>query len=286
MSLNREDLIKNLEEGSIEGVEAAEAASLLKILKRTDETKDAVKMVMEKTVDPEKLAWLGKLIDKGYERNLNTLNQFGLYDVENPKENDKEAPALDEVKGKILYSVTPEQVEAISGMQRPVLLLVPNTSGKRYLEALDGKKPIEGQINAYVSEWTRGALKRADKKDNVVEDDISGWKWAIVEGDTELPAPKDNRELLETRLETFKRENESKGVNGMDLKQYTLLQMQALLEGKPLDQQSCTILSGEPVKNSLVAACNWNARKVYLAECFVNFQDVDARFRPSVMGRI
>lgn len=280
MSLNREELIKNLEAG-VDGVEVGEAALLLEILKKTDKTKQAVQTVMEGTIDPEKLEWLGKILDKGYARNMSTLKEFGLYDEENPKENDKKAPTLGEVKEKVLSSITLGQMEVILGMERPVLLLVPNTSLKRYLEALDSKKPIKGQINAHVIEWIIGVLKRAD------EYDISAWDWAIVESERELPPPKDNNELLEARIKTFENENEGKDVNGMDLRQYILLQMQALLEGKPIDNQYYwTILNGEPVKDSYVAGGAWFGDRVKLGRNNVGDQADRGRFRPSPKGRI
>lgn len=284
-NFNKKNLIEG-ETGS-ESTGVSEAGSLL-AKKTRMVTNKKVGKVLDRTVDPEKLEWLGKLLDKGYERSINTLKQFGLYDEENQKDNDKKVSTLDEVKRAVLSSVTPEQIEVISDMQRPLLLLVPNTSRERYLKALDSKKPIQGQIDAYVPEYNKWALKQSDEEDNVVGNDILGWRWAIVEGDTVLPGSADNREILRTRIRNFRTENEGKGIKEMDLKQYILLQMQTLLEGKPVDQETTwTTLIGEPnVTKARVVRGSWDTNRVRLSyENVINWRG-GARFRPSVMGEL
>lgn len=187
-----------------------------------------------------------------------------------------------------------EESEDINQMQKPVLQLWPITSSERNLTALNGNKPMDRQIDAYVSPWTKGALKRADVRDGVGEGEtITGWNVAITEG---VNAPDvlegdDTDKILDDRLVWFQDAHPNRGT---DLKRYMKLQQARFAKetARPVDDlfgedNTWTMLNGEPVHEGCVAGGYWYAdyRRVDLRESSVRDRNAYARFRLSVMRR-
>ena len=210
------------------------------------------------------------------------------------KEGDKPMPTAEEVI-RSFSDLTPEELEDINRMRKPVLQLVPVTSSQRVLKDLNGNKPMDRQEDAYVSPWTEGAFERADARDGVTdgEEAIIGWNVAITEG---ANAPNvlegdDVNKKLDDRLAWFQTAH---GDRGTDLKRYMKLQQAGFAEetARPIDDfwgqdKTWTMLNGEPIHDSRVAGGDWSDhnRRVILREFSVGNQDDNARFRLSVMRR-
>ena len=242
---------------------------------------------------PEISEYINKLTDAQYEGTMGTLKTFNLYDPEQPQEGDVPAPTLEHAKEIFANQVTPEQLEAIKGMEKPTLQLIPITSMNRYIKALDSCKPMEKQDDAYVPPWHREAFESADKRDGVTGNDtIIGWRIAVTEGAKEPKIlPGDNiEESLRDRNIRFKQECGSRGVSGVDLKRMFASMMESLKNGEPLndycrDNGTWTFANEEGEKDGRVSGVYWsvNDRRVNLSVRYAARQSRVARFRASVM---
>ena len=236
---------------------------------------------------------INELADAQYEDTMGTLKTFELYNPEQPQEGDIPAPTLEQAKETLANQVTPEQLEAIKGMEKPTLQLIPITSMNRYIKALDSCKPMEKQGNAYVSPWHREAFERADKRDGVTGNDtIIGWKIAVTEGAKEPKMlPGDNiKETPRDRNAKFKQEYGRKDVSGVDLKRILSLMMDSLKSGEPIndycrDNGTWTFVNEEGEKDGYVSGVNWfdPDRRVFLDGDRAGNRSDNARFRASVM---
>lgn len=210
------------------------------------------------------------------------------------KEGDKPCPSIEDAV-RNFADLSPEELADINQMQKPVFQLWPITGSKRNLEDLNGNKPMNGQVDAYVSPWTKGALERADARDGVTDsgEKIVGWNIAITEG-TNAPDVLEGDDVdkrLEDRLAWFQTAHPNRGT---DLKRYMKLQQAGFAKktARPVDDfwgqdKTWTMLNGEPIHEGCVAGGNWRAdvRLVLLSERDVNVQSDCARFRLSVMRR-
>lgn len=249
---------------------------------------DDMRNVMEGFLEQRELRGpidIEKFVGKHFEaaKALNTL-----------KEGDKPCPSIEDAV-RNFADLSPEELEDINRMQRPVFQLWPITSSERNLKDLNSNKPMDRQIDASVSPWTKGALERADARDGVTdaEGTIVGWNIAITEG---VNAPHvlegdDVNEKLEDRLEWFKTAHPNRKT---DLKRFMKLQQAGFAKetARPVDDlfgedKTWTMLNGEPVHEGCVAGGFWYAsgRRVILFEGRVSFQFASARFRLSVMRR-
>ncbi|EKD63007.1 MAG: hypothetical protein ACD_51C00365G0001 [uncultured bacterium] len=234
-----------------------------------------------------------KLVDEQYANRLGKLKARGLYNPEQPKEGDVPPPTPDQTKDILKKQLTPDQSEVIKGMKKPVLQLVPVTSMARYVESMNAHKPMSGQIDAYVSEWSKGALQRADVRDGVVGDNtIVGWRIAVTEGEKEPEVLKGDNlgKTLRQRDAWFKQEYGKKGASGVDLKRMLLLEQDSLEDGEPINDYvkqdgTWTFVNEEPENNGGVAGVGWSgsARRVVLAEDLADILYNGARVRASVV---
>lgn len=210
------------------------------------------------------------------------------------KEGDKPFPSVEDAI-KHFADLSPEELADINQMQKPVFQLLPITSSERNLKDLNENKPMDKQIDAYVSPWTKRAFERADARDGVTDsgETILGWNIAITEG-TNAPGVlegDDVNEKIEDRLEWFQTAHPNRGA---DLKRCMKLQQAGFAKepARPVDDlfgedSTWTMLNGEPIHEGCVAGGDWNVnfRRVRLSEGDVSLQYGRARFRLSVMRR-
>ncbi|MBI4975338.1 hypothetical protein HZC20_01545 [Candidatus Peregrinibacteria bacterium] len=210
------------------------------------------------------------------------------------KEEDKPFPSVEDAI-RNFTDLSPEELEDINQMRNPVFQLLPITSSERNLKDLNGNKPTAGQIDVCVSPWAKGALERADARDNVTDsgETIVGWNIAITEGTNAPDVLKgdDVDRTLENRLAWFQSTHPNRGI---DFTRYMKLQQAGFAKNpaRPVDDYferdgTWTMLNGEPTHNGCVASGRWDAggRRVYLVRHYVEFQDAGARFRLSVIRR-
>lgn len=264
-----------------------------------------VKALLRTAVDDVEIAkYINGLVNTQYEGSLDTLKTFNLYNPEQPQEGDVPAPTLEQAKEILTNQITPEQLEVIKNMEVPTLQLIPITSINRYVKALDSHKPMDNQNNVLISDWHRGAFKRADKRNGITDNTITDWTIAITEGAKEPKLLKgdDGIGTLRERNAWFKRKFERKDVSGVDLKRMLALMMDSLKKRKLINDY-CSIYDGtwtfvneEGEKNGFFSSVSWDDyyRRVILGErkdfcqlilnvdCAVGRYSY-ARFRTSVM---
>lgn len=210
------------------------------------------------------------------------------------KEGDKPCPSIEDAV-RNFADLSPEELADINRIQKPVFQLWPIASSERNLEDLNGNKSMDGQVDALVSPWIKGALERADARDGVTDsgETIVGWDIAITEG-TNAPdvlEGDDTNKELKDRLTWFQTVHPNRGA---DLKRFMKLQQAGFAKNppRPVDDlfgqdSTWTMLNGEPIHDNCVAGGCWfdDDRQVLLLEYYVDSQDVSARFRLSVMRR-
>jgi hypothetical protein len=264
-------------EDSFGGKSRAEyAEQVRKVIGLKDENEQA-----EGGLTPEQVKQLETIVKEQYESAVQLLKVSGLL-----KDSDKN-PSKSKVENLLKNNISPEQFEVIKRMEKPTLQLVPKRTCAEYVTALNKNKPMPNQNDAYVSDWTKKAFERADKKDK-------GYRIVITEGSytpTMLPG-EDIDKTVGKRCEWFKNEFQDKGVSGIDLKSYMLLQMSGFTKASPRSvddvngvDQTWTMLTGEEISGNRGAGGHWyaNNRQVYLFGSNTDVPRNSARFRASVM---
>ncbi|MBI2634236.1 hypothetical protein HYW82_01025, partial [Candidatus Peregrinibacteria bacterium] len=142
------------------------------------------------------------------------------------------------------------------------------------------------------SDWHKEVIVRADKRDEVQGENITGWKIAVTEGAKE-PKLLDGDNInatLRQRSKWFVEEFGKKGISGVDLKRMLLTMMESLEEGVPVNDimkqdGTWTFVNMEPEKDCYVSGVRWldNNRQVLLYEYYADVQADNARLRASVM---
>ena len=167
-------------------------------------------------------------LEEGYIRALDTQKCFQLLKGE-------KAPDF----GQVLKTFTPEMLAAARNFQNPELRLV--TKGRSFndlIAAMNAHKTIPDQRNAYVEKEYK---KHADLKPE-------NWGAHIIEA----PKNADRQDFdditltLGERLTAFTKYKETAKVGGMDRLKYAHLMMQAMMRGKPIDDESWTMLDEDP----------------------------------------
>ncbi len=245
--------------------------------------------------DVEIAKFVDGLVDSQFQGSMDTLKTFGLYNPEQPQEGDVPAPTMEQAKEILARQVTSEQLEVIKKMEKPSLQLIPVTSMARYATALDSYKPMEGQNDAYVSDWHEKAFVRADERDGVKDNTIIGWRIAVTEGAKEpkLLEGDDASRTLRERGQWFAQEYAKKGVSGVDLKRILALMMDSLKDGTPMNDcwkqdGTWTFVNGEPEENGDVSGVGWldRSHRVFLNEDSADSRDDRARLRASVVVEV
>lgn len=235
---------------------------------------------------------LSVVIEAGYRDIELVLDKFEIED------GDAMMPNLNVVKDTVFHSVTGKELDIISSMECPVFLIAPVTSGIRYLAALnkwigsqdvfsDTKNQTNDEVEldsddsyVFVSDWGQGAIDRLEKSNNITGEKIVGWRWAFVDGATGVAKPGDADEFLIGRIKKF----EAKNGQGISLYEYMMLVMVSLKNGKPIDQNTWTVISGEPIHKDSVLGGYFDAGYFYLQMSIVGVPYPAARFRSAISG--
>jgi hypothetical protein len=172
----------------------------------------------------------------------------------------KGMPTWEQVK----KGLTPEVLGKVLKLAEPTLLLVPPTTRKSKVEAID-KHKVKGQTHdTYTYElndndlWNGGKSKTENK-----------WKVSIVEGVQDVEQDEEIYDGKRTNFEMSKawvKKYEDQGLDVVnDADAYLTLMMKGLVEGKPIDPNTYTVLNGKNLtKTSLVARGLWRDAQVRL----------------------
>jgi len=180
----------------------------------------------------------GLNLEAQYGECLSTLKHYGfLAENGEVKEGDVQPPTLE----KTISIFKPEELEIASHFQKPVLLLIPETSFTAKVRAMNSHKQKVQKNDAFVD----CAYAQTDSS----VDKIIGWRVIIADGAQEMRAHKDTRPDLHfgARIMIRKGVRKIPYEKGMDRHKYILLMMDAIRSGKPIDKKSRTILDDDPV---------------------------------------
>jgi len=183
---------------------------------------------------------------------------------------------------QIKKGLTSEVLDKALKLAEPTLLLVPPTTRKSKVEAID-KHKVKGQTHdTYTYElndndlWNGGKSKTENK-----------WKVSIVEGVQDIEQDEEIYDGKRTNYEMSKawvKKYEDQGLEAMEgADAYLTLMMKGLAEGKPIDKNFFTVLNGKNLtKSSLVALGYWRDLQVNLRYAFPAETNLYLRLRGSV----
>ena len=214
-----------------------------------------------------------------YVKRLETLRHYGfLSENGETKECDVSPPSFE----KTMSMFKPEELDIARHFQKPVFLLIPETSFSAKVQALNAYKQGIQKKDTYVH-------------DNYIRTDsgshkIIGWRAVIVDGAQEIEPYEGDLLHLRDSERIKNRQNVRKpNEKGMDRHKYILLMMEAISNGDPIDKKVITLLDDDPA----FTASYLPKAKFYLAFNQVCFTWCDppyfydyGRFRSSVGGDI
>ncbi len=174
-------------------------------------------------------------------------------------------PTLESIKKALTNNL--EVARKTQQLEKPTLLLIPATSRQSKVKVIDEHK-VEGQEDdTYTHRFEDNDLWNGGEPDEVEAD--NKWRVEIVEGIQDVPQDKEiyngkrnNYEMLKLWVEKLN----NKGLDVInDADAYLTLMMRSLVDGKPVDSKTYTVLNGKSLtKGSLVALGLWNVDGVYL----------------------
>ena len=217
-------------------------------------------------------------LEAQYFERLDTLKHYGfLTENGETREGDVPVPSYE----KALSTFKPEELEIANHFQKPMLLLVPETSFAAKIQALDAHRQRMQQNYTYVDE----IFSRTD----VSSGKIVGWRAVIVDSAKEMESYEGDILYLEfnKRIENRKAARRP-GEKGMDRHRYALLMMEAIRNGDPVDQELCTLLDDDPALSDYgvpVARFSRSCLAVDFDWASPRPLGGNARFRSSVGGR-
>jgi len=220
-----------------------------------------------------------KKLELQYDERLETLKHYGfLSESGKAKKGDVPPPSIEKAMG----TFKPEELEIASHFQKPMLLLVPETSFAAKIKALDAHKQGMQGNDTYVYKIYTDSDSGSDK--------ITGWRVVIVDGaqEMEIYEGDDLGARVGRRIENRKKARKP-GEKGMDRHRYVLLMMEGIKIGNPIDLTAYTLLDDDPaLSDSSVPNAGFlpGRRKVSFGEGNPEHVSVCARFRSSVGGDV
>lgn len=202
-----------------------------------------------------------------YKKRIETLNFFGLNDIRFP------------YYETVIKSFTKEELELAKTFQEPTLLLIPECSFQRKIEAINNHKTMPNQKDCYVDE-----IYNPPKENNA----ISCYRAMIAEGAKEMNMKEgDNLNFILLDRIQDRKANRKTYEKGMDRNSYAILMMEALKKGDPIDVNGWTLLDNDEANSmACVPFALWgygNDRVRFSADD--SFEQFDgALFRSSVGG--
>jgi len=220
-----------------------------------------------------------KKLELQYDERLETLKHYGfLSESGEAKEGDIPPPSIE----KAMSTFKLEELEIASHFQKPMLLLIPETSFAAKIKALDAhKQGMQGNdtyVNIIYTDSDSGSAK------------ITGWRVVIADGAQEMKTYEgdDLGARGGRRIENRKKARKP-GEKGMDRHKYALLMMEAIRNGDPIDKEKYTLLDDDPaLRDSRVPLANFHPdyREVNFNASNPGVVDDLARFRSSVGGDV
>ncbi len=216
-------------------------------------------------------------LETQYGKRLDTLKHYGfLNESGKVKEGDIAQPSFEKAMG----TFKPEELEIASNFQKPTLLLIPETSFKAKVKAMDSHKQGMQENDTYVHHIYGETDSGSDK--------ITGWRAVIVDGAQEMESYEGDKLDLrfDKRIEQRKAARKE-GEKGMDRHRYALLMMEAIRNGNPIDKELYTLLDDDSaLSDSRVPFARFSPRSRRVVFDWSKPDDVYdlARFRSSVVG--
>lgn len=178
-----------------------------------------------------KFVGLDRLVNAQYNGSIENLKRGGLY---NP-EKDKNVPSMAEAMQFLKEKLTFGQLEVIAGMQNPVFIMKPKTTYKRFEDNLKNISKVKH--NSRREEWEER------ERESGVNETIAGWEIGLAEG-AELVDGKAGK--LGFLNETWESSDlAQKGAKLLTHNEYMLLLMDAIRNGRKMDERSWSVLRGE-----------------------------------------
>lgn len=237
---------------------------------RRKQSKTSVARVLEGTPELAEQAELLKNLEVQYPAMKSALERYAI--------STEGMPSWEQVK----QGLTPEVLNKALKLEKPSLLLIPPTTRPSKVEAID-RHPAEGQErNTHTYEmdddnlWNGGEAE-TDKK----------WRVSIVEGVEDVEQDLEIYDGRKTNYEMTKEwvaKLEARGLDVMnDADTYLTLMMKGLVEGKPVDQKTFTVLNGKNLKKgALVALGRWSVDRFLLVSDLPHISSINLRLRGSV----
>jgi len=181
-----------------------------------------------------------------------------------------------------------EKRATIRTLRTPTLILRPNVSkdSVENFAALANAIDESGLASShtYVNQDVFGPTGK--KSSTPQERKVISFKPRIIEGTREmsLMAGDNSRSILRDRILAV-HERRIRHQEGTDRDSYAMLIMQSLLDGKPIDAQTCTVLDDDPaLKGDIVPGGDSSGGRVDFAGLLADLASGFARFRRSVGG--
>jgi len=211
-------------------------------------------------------------LEEGYAEALETQKLYQLLKTR------EKAPDF----GQVLKTFTPEMLAAAQNFQHPWLILI--TKGRSFndlIAATNDHKTMPDQNDVHVDEMYK---KHASKKPEQ-------WGAHIIEAPTNVDVQDFDDVILTLgeRLKRFTQYKKSAKVGGMDRFKCAHLMMQALKEGRPIDDKSWTMLDEDStLSESRVPGADWSpyARRVRFGWSHPGDRNGRDKFRRSVGGDV
>jgi len=214
-----------------------------------------------------------------YSERLITLQHYGfLAEAGKSKEGDVTVPSYE----KAMSTFKPEELEIASRFQKPVLLLVPETSFAAKVKALDAHKQGIQEGDTYVNDIYTDSDSGSEK--------ITGWRVFIVDGAQEMETYEgDNLDLRFDKRIKNRKTARKPDEKGMDRHRYALLMMEAIKNGDPVDKRLYILLDDDPALSASYVPRALFGLGVRGVSFGCNNPDLitdNARFRSSVGGDV
>jgi hypothetical protein len=179
-------------------------------------------------------------LDTQYVERLGTLRHFGfLGEAGKAREGEAKIPSFKEA----MKAITTEELEIARGFQKPTLIIRPEISMRAKIRAIDANLPDNGRTMSGSEAVTQVNESLTDI--DAGSETVTGWRSFIVDGAQEMEPYKGD-----PTHETFK-DRISWGQAGFRLSEsdidpdtYLMLVMEAIKNGKPIDQNTYTIFPG------------------------------------------
>ena len=229
---------------------------------------------------------LETFVNREYANALEAVADSGkLYNPKKPRKRDKRPHTQAEAIAELRENLTPEQLEVISRMQKPVLILKPKIRHDRYIANLDNGTKMPGQRKTRLWDTREEKFANDDKKTEAKKY-IEKWEVGIGEGVQDLEGKSG---YLRELIKEWEGEMAPKGVRVPTNKEIALLAKRGIMDGEPLDVKYWSVTRSEEEDSAIseedgrVSGARWRSRQVGFngnnPDVHYNF----ARFRPVVM---